>query len=246
MGIALFSSSMVAFAQECPPGYVKASQVTWVNCPTSNTPDLQCATLEVPVDWTNPTSSTKLNLRLVRQPAAADTLNAKSIIMNPGGPGGSGIKMVVDGGSVYQDTVGKGFHIIGFDPRYVCDEDRLVIKLTKSSGVGFSNAYSCPEIRAPIGQWDTDAGLKLAFEADITQAKTCDYPIVGSDLVGTAFDARDIKAIAEALGEDGLIRYWGFSYGTLLGDTVAAMFPDKIDRMILDGNINPTDYYRGL
>jgi len=65
-------------------------------------------------------------------------------------------------------------------------------------------------------------------------------------LMGTAYVARDIKAIAEALGEDNLIRYLGYSYGTLLGATTAAMFPRSIDRMVLDGNINPTDYYRGL
>jgi hypothetical protein len=119
MALTLVPSAMIALAQECPPGYARASQVTWVNCPTSNTPALQCATLQVPLDWTNPASSTKLNLRLVRQPAAANAPNAKSIIMNPGGPGESGIKMVVDRGSVYQDTVGNGFHIVGFDPRYV-------------------------------------------------------------------------------------------------------------------------------
>lgn len=64
-------------------------------------------------------------------------------------------------------------------------------------------------------------------------------------VLGTAFVARDIDAIAQAAGEDGMIRYWGMSYGTLLGSTIGAMFPDKIDRMVLDGNINPTDYYHG-
>lgn len=64
--------------------------------------------------------------------------------------------------------------------------------------------------------------------------------------MGTAFVARDINAIFDALDEDGLIRYWGFSYGTVLGSTLAAMFPDKIDRMVLDGNINPTEFYHGI
>lgn len=65
-------------------------------------------------------------------------------------------------------------------------------------------------------------------------------------LMGTAFVARDIDAIFDALDEDGLIRYWGFSYGTVLGSTLAAMFPERIDRMVLEGNINPTEFYHGL
>ena len=64
-------------------------------------------------------------------------------------------------------------------------------------------------------------------------------------LVGTAFVARDVMQIVEALDEDGLLRYWGFSYGTVLGATVAAMFPDKIDKVILDGVINFDEYYAG-
>lgn len=86
------------------------------------------------------------------------------------------------------------------------------------------------------------------------------------ELLGTAFVARDIARIAEAVDDDGLIRYWGeflfesealsvrptnrpligWSYGTLLGATLAAMFPERIDRMILDGVLNPHEYYNSL
>ena len=64
-------------------------------------------------------------------------------------------------------------------------------------------------------------------------------------LIGTGFVARDMMQIVEALNEDGLLRYWGFSYGTVLGETVAAMFPDKVDKLVLDGVLNPHDYYAG-
>jgi pimeloyl-ACP methyl ester carboxylesterase len=63
------------------------------------------------------------------------------------------------------------------------------------------------------------------------------------EFIGTAFVARDILRVAEAISEDGLIRYWGISYGTTLGATIAAMFPDKIDRMIIDGVSNTREYY---
>lgn len=103
---------------------------------------------------------------------------------------------------------------------------------------------------APVGSGlplETPEGLNATYVYYVNQAQYCsqtDYE--ASTLIGTAFTARDAMAIVDSLGEDGMIRYWGFSYGTLLGATMAAMFPDKIDRMILDGNINPTDYYHGL
>lgn len=83
------------------------------------------------------------------------------------------------------------------------------------------------------------------------------------DIIGTAFVARDMMQIVDALNEDGLLRYWGvfqipaticlqllilftgFSYGTILGATVAAMFPDRMDKVIIDGVVNAPEYYAG-
>lgn len=50
----------------------------------------------------------------------------------------------------------------------------------------------------------------------------------------------------DALDEDGLLRFWGVSYGTILGATVAAMFPERVDRIVLDSNVNAQQYYTGL
>lgn len=114
--LVLFSGLTSSFAQECPPGYAKPGQISWIDCPVKNNAALQCAELEVPTDWTMPAGE-KFKLRLVRNPAANGTKNAKSIIMNPGGPGESGVKMVVGGGPNWQNRVGNNFHIVGFDPR---------------------------------------------------------------------------------------------------------------------------------
>ena len=64
-------------------------------------------------------------------------------------------------------------------------------------------------------------------------------------LIGAAYVARDIMQIVDALGEDGLLRYWGLSYGTTLGATLVAMFPDKVERAVLDGVLNSHEYYAG-
>lgn len=63
------------------------------------------------------------------------------------------------------------------------------------------------------------------------------------DLVGMAFAARDMMQIVDALGEDGMLRYWGISGGTTLGATAAALFPERIDKMVLDGVMNSHEYY---
>ncbi|KAG8730958.1 hypothetical protein FRC10_002155 [Ceratobasidium sp. 414] len=63
--------------------------------------------------------------------------------------------------------------------------------------------------------------------------------------VGTAFVVQDMARIVEALGEDGL-NYWGYSYGTILGATFAAMRPDLVKRMVLDSVSNAESYYNDI
>ena len=63
--------------------------------------------------------------------------------------------------------------------------------------------------------------------------------------IGTAFVARDMVEIIDALGEDGLLRYWGLSYGSQLGATFMAMFPDRVERVLIDAVVNPHHYQIG-
>ncbi|KAH7091391.1 alpha/beta hydrolase fold-domain-containing protein [Paraphoma chrysanthemicola] len=228
LALALVAPSVLA--QECPPGYEK-SKISWVDCPVTDLPSLQCATLEVPLDYAKP-SGDILNLRLIRVPASAANPRNKSIIYNPGGPGEPGIANLVGGGFGLdiQKLVGTDFNLIGFDPR----------------GTGLSIPFGCPLLDRPNDYKEPDSVLRRLYNALSRQSDECAKFREQNALIGTAYVARDIKAIAEALGEDGLIRYLGYSYGTLLGATTAAMFPESIDRMVLDGNINPTDYYYGL
>ncbi|KAK5226028.1 hypothetical protein LTR99_002191 [Exophiala xenobiotica] len=151
--------------------------------------------------------------------------------------------------------------MVSFDPRgvglnmaYTCPD------VSPSSDVGSGDSPAVGDMVAP-GAFDapsfedpknvvpfSNAWWNSQYQSNVAQGQKCADPAYNTagQLVGTAFVARDIKAMAEALGQDGYIRYWGYSYGTLLGATVAAMFPDRVDRVILDGNINPTDYYHGL
>lgn len=98
------SSAWVAAAQECPSGYepntgtIPENQtIDWVACPVEDQPTLECATLDVPLDYTDLSLGT-LTLPLVRLPAPNATGDGQSIFHNPGGPGGSGIKFIIESG----------------------------------------------------------------------------------------------------------------------------------------------------
>jgi hypothetical protein len=117
-------------------------------------------------------------------------------------------------------------------------------------GINFTLPFTCfnedeQESNVPIGNAsDVALGEEMAYGTSL--AYLCQKTNGNiSTLLGTAYVARDIIRIVDALGEDGLLKYWGFSYGTVLGATVATMFPDKMDRVILDGVANVKEYYAG-
>lgn len=90
----------------------------------------------------------------------------------------------------------------------------------------------------------SDVALGLVWaKASLLSARCTAVQNKTGRLIGTAFVARDMMRVVDALGEDGMLRYWGVSYGTVLGATLAAMFPNRVDRLVLDGVVNPFEYY---
>ena len=96
--LTLLNQAYTAVAQDCPAGYNRT--VVWRGCPTAGEPRLECAILQVPLDYSNPSSSASMNIPLVRVQATSPNPNGeKSIIYNPGGPGGSGIESFANDGA---------------------------------------------------------------------------------------------------------------------------------------------------
>jgi hypothetical protein len=77
---------------------------------------LDCATLSVPLDYSNPNDGRSIDLQLIRAKATKEPFKG-SILTNPGGPGGSGVQEIALAGPLYSEYVGGHHDIIGFDPR---------------------------------------------------------------------------------------------------------------------------------
>ena len=187
--------------------------------------DLECATVPVPVDYANPTGPTT-PIAIARRPAANPAAKLGVLLVNPGGPGGSGIELVQAG--VLPREVTDRFDVIGFDPR----------------GVGDSTGLQCPLGPETPYLADPDPG-DPADEAATNDAVDRYDAACGQryrDLLphlGTRNVARDMDRIREALGEE-RINYLGFSYGTSIGQTYAQLFPTRLRAIVLDGVVDVT------
>jgi pimeloyl-ACP methyl ester carboxylesterase len=191
--------------------------------------EVQCARLTVPVDHDRPDGAT-LALAVARRPATSDQ-RLGALIVNPGGPGASGVDLVRRGQlSLALDR----FDLISWDPR----------------GVGDSHGIDCDELAVPYREldWTPDdetAAATLDERARII-AQGCRRAAGElADHLGTADTARDLDLLRDALGEDTLT-YVGFSYGSAVGLHYLARFPGRIRAMVLDGVADPRDDLRAV
>jgi pimeloyl-ACP methyl ester carboxylesterase len=197
-------------------------QITWTSCGDQ----LECGTVEVPIDYADPSAGT-INLAVNKHLATGDRKG--TLVMNPGGPGIGGLQYAQAADQVFTAPVVESFDIIGFDPR----------------GVGKSDPVHClsgPQLDRLIAFDPSPDTLKEELQARALAkglVRGCQQKS-GALLphVGTVDAARDLDVIRAALGEPQL-DYLGFSYGTFLGATYADLFPDRVGRMVLDGAVAP-------
>ncbi|WP_026819334.1 alpha/beta hydrolase [Arthrobacter castelli] len=202
-----------------------SQSIEWEPCAE----DFHCSTVKVPMDYENPDGKT-LKIDITRA-AATGSDPMGSILVNPGGPGGSGIDAVQDNASgISTDRLRESYNLIGFDPRGV----------KRSSPVECLSDKERDKFRAEIFDVETKRGLAKARASAEDYASQC-AKHTGQKLgfFGTESAARDMDIIRAVLGEKKL-DYLGFSYGTLLGATYAEFFPKTVGRMVLDGGIDPS------
>ena len=196
----------------------------WQTCddPTVPDPSLECATLQVPLDYDNPTGES-IDMAMIRVPARGERQGA--VLFNPGGPGASAFDYVAAGGTTYTAALGtQAFDFIGFDPRGV----------ERSSGIRCVSDEFMDEHLYIDDTPDTPDEQALLDESRDGFVDACKEKY-GDTLrfYSTANTARDMDAIRAALGDEQL-SFLGISYGTYLGATYATLFPDRVRAMVLD------------
>ncbi|HUO48669.1 MAG TPA: alpha/beta fold hydrolase, partial [Acidimicrobiales bacterium] len=180
---------------------------------------LQCGTVAVPVNYADPTAGI-LHLAVARRPASDPAQRIGSIVINPGGPGASGIDDLPTELRVLTAGLLDRFDIVSFDPRGV---GRSAPVSCEQGPTGTDNANPPAQLPDPT---PTDAAsAKALLDNDTTYAAACVKATGTSlDFVGTTDAAMDLDRIRAALG-DAQLTYIGHSYGTLLGETYADLYP---------------------
>ena len=203
-----------------------AQKLSWTPCDSG----FQCATMKVPLDYANP-SGGDITLGLARSPAAGHGYKRLgSLLINPGGPGGSAVQYAEYAAETYPVPVRDSYDFVGLDPRGV-GRSTPVTCLSNQQMDAYTAVDSTPT---------TPAEVDKLVAADKAFAQGCER-LSGKllDHVSTVDAARDMD-VARALLGDAKLNYLGKSYGTFLGATYAGLFPSRVGHMVLDGAMNPS------
>ncbi|WP_230685153.1 alpha/beta fold hydrolase [Cellulomonas sp. JZ18] len=206
--------------------------IAWGTCPApaegaGRDPRLLCATVTVPLDYRDPGGET-VEVAVSTLPTATSRDRRGVLLLNPGGPALPGLDTPAVVAPTLPPSVLAAYDLIGFDPR----------------GVAHSTPQSCglddPSLAGLFPYPAADGSITANVEDARSDAERCSTN-AGEKLrhFTTANTARDMDRIRTALGEE-KVSYWGQSYGTYLGAVYASLFPKRTDRMVLEGNVDPT------
>ncbi|MBG0817619.1 alpha/beta hydrolase [Planomonospora sp. ID82291] len=197
-----------------------APQIAWRPCPED--PAVECGSVGVPVDWSRP-DGPGIEIAVARRKAGDPARRVGTLVFNLGGPGIGGVRETVNAAGIFSPELLERFDLVGFDPR----------------GVPGS-----PPVLCPAGTSSVPDNPATAEEYDRMLARLNAYDKACRELSGPVFDhadsestARDVEAVRAALGER-TISLYTLSYGTLLGQRYAELFPHRLRALVLEGNLD--------
>ncbi len=188
-----------------------------------------CTMLSVPLNYADP-NGRHISLALDMVPATAPPSQQQGVMLvNPGGPGGSGLSLAAEVAQGISPSVARDYDIVGFDPRGVGSS---VPELSCDPNF-FAGPYP-NYIPANAAAEQVLIDRAKAYAEDCEQKFGWLLPYMTTEDV-----ARDLDSIRAAFGVS-QITYYAFSYGTYIGQVYATMFPTRIRRMVLDSTVDPT------
>jgi len=197
----------------------------WSRCGVNQ----QCATIEVPLDYTKPAGQT-IELRARKVLARDRGGRIGTLFINPGGPGASGQQFAASAGLILGQQLLRKFDVVGWDPRGV-GQSTPVRCLDTAQLDQFIAADGSPDNEAEITELNDEAKI-LADGCEQRSGRLLPH-------VSTKDAARDIDVLRGIVGDPQLY-YLGMSYGTFLGATYAELFPKNVGRLVLDGAVDPS------
>ncbi|HEY7011943.1 MAG TPA: alpha/beta hydrolase [Streptosporangiaceae bacterium] len=206
---------------------VAGAKLSWHACNNQGA-QLRCATLKVPLDYAHP-GGRKITLALSEVPATAPPSKRQGIMLvNPGGPGGSGLNLAAFVADGLDPNVAAKYDIVGFDTRGVGDS----VPSMHCDPSFFSRAR--PDyIPASAAAEQTLINRAKAYAADCEKKYGWLLPFMTTKDI-----ARDMDSIRAAMGQQKL-SYFAYSYGTYIGQVYATLFPNRVHRMVLDSTVGP-------
>lgn len=224
------------------PAATAQGEITWTPCEGPAGKARECATLPVPLDYDDPGGPT-IDLALARIPASGPGPRRGAILVDPGGPGISGVDEILTLPYQLSTRVEEVYDVVGWDRRAVGRSATLWCRTPEQmgdyaralAGAQWSTNPDSPEVKV----WSAQA----QDFADGCAARNPD--LIG--YIGTRDSARDMESIRVALGEPAL-NYVGWSHGTKVGAMYIDAYPQSVGRMVLDSAVDPslsiTEYNR--
>jgi pimeloyl-ACP methyl ester carboxylesterase len=209
--------------------------IQWVPCAAKGSDDsriprgAECGMLSVPVDYSDPDGDVA-RIAMIRIKATGDKIG--SLIINPGGPGESGVEAAAGLVPALPPSVRERFDLVGFDPRGVANSTPAVWCNSDADNDEFRADVEGIEY-SPEGVAHIEDETKKFVQRCVDKMGKNFLAHVGTDNV-----VKDLDAIRQALGDEKLT-YLGYSYGTRIGSGYAEAYPDKVRAMILDGAVDP-------
>ncbi|MEV5139044.1 alpha/beta hydrolase [Streptomyces syringium] len=221
------AATLATPVQASPASRPTAPALTWKPC-ESPAGATECATLSVPMDYRDP-GGRRVDLAVSRLRGADSPARRGTLLVIPGGPGGSGVARLATKGTELRKQTGGAYDIVSFDPRGVggstpadcgvSDDDRELTHLRPWPGPDGDITANVARARRVAAACEANGGAMVRN-------------------ISTANEVRDIESLRRALGEEKLSA-WATSYGTYVGAVYAQKYPHRTDRWVLDSNGDP-------